>query len=121
MAPSVCATGARRLAALPSECRPRSVEFVFPTAHFFQRVADPEHRYGGAGVIAKELDAEYDEGKVSSVLTLEHLGAIDYEQMPRSDDGPGSELLPNGLRAIQFIAITPSPALVAATTEVVQN
>jgi hypothetical protein len=112
---------ARYLAGLPSACRPRTVEFVFPTAHFYQRVADVAHRYGGAGVIAKQLDTEYEQGLVSSVLTVEHLGAIDYEQMPRSDGGPGSELLPNGLRAIQFIGITPSPALVTTVTEVVQK
>jgi hypothetical protein len=58
---------------------------------------------------------------VSSVLVLEHLGAIDYEQMPRSDGGPGQELIPNGLRAIQFIGITPSPSLVATVTEVVSR
>lgn len=112
---------ARYEAALPASCRPRTLEFVFPTAHFYQRVADPSKRYGGAGVIAAQLDAEYDEGKVSSVLALEHLGAVDYEQMPRADGGPGSELIPNGLRAIQFIGITPSPSLVAATTEAVHN
>src|SRR5437588_3654580 len=93
---------ARYLAALPAHCRPRSVEFVFPTAHFFQRVADPYHRHGGAGVVATQLDAEYDQGLVSSVLVLEHLGAIDYEQIPRADNGPGQELAANGLRAIQF-------------------
>jgi len=112
---------ARYLAGLPGSCRPRSIEFVFPTAHFYQRLVDLTHRYGGAGVIATQLDAEYDQGKVSSVLTLEHLGAIDYEQMPRSDGGPGSELMPNGLRAIQFIGITPSPSLVAAVSEVVRS
>jgi hypothetical protein len=112
---------ARYAAALPASCRPRTLEFVFPTAHFYQRVADPSKRYGGAGVIAAQLDPEYDEGKVSSVLTIEHLGAIDYEQMPRADGGPGSELVANGLRAIQFIGITPSSALVAATTEAVRN
>ncbi|TMK97808.1 MAG: hypothetical protein E6G34_08920 [Actinobacteria bacterium] len=112
---------ARYLAALPDACRPRSVEFVFPTAHFYQRLVDSQRRYGGAGVIATQLDREYGEGRVSSVLTLEHLGAIDYEQMPRSDGGPGVELMSNGLRAIQFIAITPSPPLVAAVTSVVQS
>jgi hypothetical protein len=112
---------ARYLAALPSSCRPRTLEFVFPTAHFYQRVFDANHRYGGAGVIASQLDGEYDEGKVSSVLVLEHLGAIDYEQVPRSDGGPGTELMSNGLRAVQFIGITPSPSLVSATTAVVQS
>jgi hypothetical protein len=112
---------ARYLAQLPSACRPRTVEFVFPTAHFYQRVLDLNHRHGGAGVIATELDNEYDQGKVSAVLVLEHLGAIDYEQMPRADGGPGQELVPNGLRAIQFIGITPSPPLVATVTQVVHS
>jgi hypothetical protein len=112
---------ARYLAGLPSACRPRTVEFVFPTAHFYQRLVDLTHRHGGAGVIATQLDGEYDQGLVSSVLVLEHLGAIDYEQVPRSDGGPGGELLPNGLRAIQFIGITPSPSLVATVTEVVRR
>jgi hypothetical protein len=112
---------ARYLAALPSACRPRTVEFVFPTAHFYQRLIDLNHRHGGAGVIARELDSEYDQGTVSSVLVLEHLGALDYEQVPRPDGGPGFELMPNGLRAVQFIGITPSPSLVATVTEVVHS
>ncbi|HEY2398509.1 MAG TPA: hypothetical protein VGH78_05900 [Solirubrobacteraceae bacterium] len=112
---------ARYLAGLPVPCRPRSVEFVFPTAHFYQRLVDPYHRQGGAGVVATQLDGEYDQGRVSSVLVLEHLGAIDYEQMPRADGGPGQELIPNGLRAIQFIGVTPSPALVATVDDVVRR
>jgi hypothetical protein len=111
----------RYLAGLPLACRPRTVEFAFATAHFFQRLVDSTHRYGGAGVIAKQLDAEYDQGLVSSVLVLEHPGAIDYEQFPRADGGPGIELKANGLRAIDFIGITPSPSLVSAVTEVVKN
>jgi hypothetical protein len=112
---------ARYLAALPLACRPRTIEFAFPTAHFYQRVASPAERYGGAGQIADRLDADYDNGTVSSVLVLEHLGAIDYEGVPRADGGPGQELAPNGLRAIQFIGITPSPALVGAVGGVVRD
>jgi hypothetical protein len=111
----------RYLSRLPLVCRPRTVEFAFATAHFFQRLVDPLHRHGGSGVIARELDAEYDRGLVSSVLVLEHLGTIDYEQVPRADGGPGTELQPNGLRGIDFIGITPSPALVSAVTEVVKG
>ena len=111
---------ARYEAARPIACRPRSLEFVFPTAHFYQRVASPSQRYGGAGVIARQLDADYDKGTVSSVLTIEHLGAIDYEQVSRPGH-PGFILAPNGLRAIQFIAITPSPSLVDAVTTVVRE
>jgi len=54
----------RYLAGLPSSCRPRTVEFVFPTAHFYQRLVDLTHRHGGAGVIATHLDGEYDQGLV---------------------------------------------------------
>jgi hypothetical protein len=112
---------ARYLAHLPVACRPRDVQFAFPTAHFYQRLVDANHRYGGAGVIASQLDAEYDQGTVSSALVLEHLGARDYEQLPRADGGPGSELVANGLRAIQFIGITPSQSLVGAVTQAVRD
>jgi hypothetical protein len=112
---------ARYLAGLPLACRPRTVEFAFVTGHFYQRIVDPMHRHGGAGVLAKQLDSEYDQGLVSSVLVLEHLGAIDYEQMPRADGGPGLELVANGLHAINFIGITPSPSLVATVSQAVRN
>jgi hypothetical protein len=102
-------------------CRPRTFQFVFPTAHFYQRVASPTMRYGGAGVIAAQLDKDYDQGTVSSVVTIEHLGAIDYEPVPRGGGRPGEVLRPNGLRAIQFIAITPSPSLVSAVSDVVTH
>jgi hypothetical protein len=109
---------ARYLASLPMACRPRTIEFAFSTAHFYQRVASPSVRNGGAEQLARQLDREYDTGTVSSVLVLEHLGAIDYEPVPRSR-GPGFVLRPNGLRAIQFIGITPSPALVSTVLGVV--
>jgi hypothetical protein len=110
---------ARYLAALPAACRPRTIQFSFSTAHFYQRVADPAVRDGGAEQIARQLDLDYDQGTVSLVLVLEHLGAIDYEQVP-SPDGFGNRLEPNGLRSIQFIAITPSPALIENVQAVVQ-
>jgi hypothetical protein len=112
---------ARYLAALPAECRPRTIEFTFATAHFYQRLRDPAIRNGGAWQTAEQLDRDYDAGTVSSVLVLEHLGAIDYEQFPRNDGGPGVELRPTGLRAIQFVAISPSPSLVGAVDQVVRS
>jgi hypothetical protein len=110
---------ARYLAALPMECRPRIIQLAFSTAHFYQRVADPAVRDGGAEQLAQRLDRDYDAGTVAAVLVLAHLGAIDYEQVARPD-GIGVRLEPNGLRSIQFIGVTPSPALVAAVTDVVQ-
>jgi len=102
---------ARYFAALPIDCRPRTIQLAFSTAHFYQRVADPAVRDGGAEQLAARLDADYDDGTVSAVLVLEHLGAVDYEQVPRSD-GQGVMLAPNGLRSIQFIGVTPSQPLV---------
>ena len=110
---------ARYLAALPEACRPRTIQFSFSTAHFYQRVVDPAVRDGGAEQLARQLDLDYDQGTVSLVLVLEHLGAIDYEQVP-SPDGFGNRLEPNGLRSVQFIAITPSPALIANVQAVVE-
>jgi hypothetical protein len=112
---------ARYLAGLPMACRPRSVQFAFSTAHFYQRVGpDPAIRDGGAEQLAQRLDRAYDRGTVSVVLVLEHLGAIDYEAVPRSGGKPGDVLRSIGERAIQFIGVTPSPALVGAVDGVVR-
>ena len=112
---------ARYLARLDGACRPRTIQFTFSTAHFYQRLVDRDVRHGGAGQIAAQLDADYDKGTVSSVLVLEHLGAIEYDAVPRADGGPGNELKPSGQRAIQFVAITPSPPLVKAVDDVVRR
>jgi hypothetical protein len=93
---------------------------VFSTAHFYQRVARPDVRDGGAEQFAERLDRDYDKGTVSAVVVLEHLGALDYEEVPRAS-GPGVRLAPNGLRAIQFIGVTPSPQLVSTVDGVVQS
>jgi hypothetical protein len=111
---------ARYFAALPAQCRPRTLQFVFSTAHFYQRVARPDIRDGGAEQFAERLDRDYDKGTVSAVVVLEHLGALDYEEVPRAS-GPGVRLAPNGLRAIQFIGVTPSPQLVSTVDGVVQS
>jgi hypothetical protein len=111
---------ARYFAALPAGCRPRTLEFAFSTAHFYQRVATPSVRDGGAEQLAQRLDRDYDKGTVSAVVVLEHLGARDYEEVARKT-GPGNRLAPNGLRAIQFIGVTPSPQLVSAVDGVVQR
>ena len=102
---------ARYFAGLPMACRPRTIQLAFSTAHFYQRVADPAVRDGAPEQLARQLDLDYDQGTVSVVLVVEHLGAIDYQQIPRAD-GIGTRLEPNGLPCIQFIGVTPSPALV---------
>jgi hypothetical protein len=112
---------ARYLAKLPMACRPRTIQFAFSTGHFYQRLVNPTVRDGGAEQLAQQLDRDYDKGTVSSVVTLEHLGARDYEPVARSDGGPGTELQDTGMRAIQFIGITSSPALVQAVDDVVRT
>src|SRR4051794_28501303 len=111
----------RYFASLPIACRPRTLQFAFSTAHFYQRVARPDVRHGGAGQLAEQLDRDYDKGTVSAVVVLEHLGARDYEMVPRKDGGRGSQLADTGQRAIQFIGVTPSPSLVSAVDGVVRS
>jgi hypothetical protein len=112
---------ARYFAGLPLACRPRTIEFAFATAHFFQRVVDPAVRNGGAEQLAEDLDRDYDAGTVSAVVTLEHLGAREYQAAPRTDGGPGGRLALTGRREIQEIFVTPSPALVTTVLRVVQR
>lgn len=83
---------ARYLAGLPIQCRPRTVQFVFSTAHFYQRLRDPAIRDGGAEQLAEQLDRDYDKGTVSSVLVLEHLGAPCAH--PSSAVGLGTRAVP---------------------------
>jgi hypothetical protein len=111
----------RYFASQPVACRPRTLQFAFSTAHFYQRLVAPNVRHGGAGVLAAQLDNDYDKGTVSAVVVLEHLGARDYEMVPRKDGGAGSQLKANGLPAIDFVAVTPSPSLVQAVDGVVRT
>ncbi len=109
---------ARYLARLPRSCRPRTVEFAFSTAHFYQRVASSQERNGGAGQLAKLLDRDYDRGTVAGVVVLEHLGAREYVERPRAD-GVGQKLTPTGRSELDLVAVSESPALVAAVQRVV--
>jgi hypothetical protein len=111
---------ARYLAALPARCRPRTIELAFSTAHFYQRLVDPQTRNGGAEALAEQLDKAYDGGGVSAVVAVEHLGAREYEAVARRD-GPGGVLRPTGLPAMQQIFVTPSTPLVKAVEAVVEG
>jgi hypothetical protein len=112
---------ARYLAGQPVECRPRTIQFAFVTGHFYQRLVAPDKRHGGAGVNAEQLDRDYDEGTVSAVMVLEHLGALSYSSVDRTDGGPGQRLEQNGLREIQFLAVSQSQPLVSAAQDVVRD
>ncbi|MEA2307291.1 MAG: hypothetical protein QOH43_4571 [Solirubrobacteraceae bacterium] len=111
---------ARALARLPVTCRPRTIEFAFPTAHFYQRVASPDLRHGGAGVLARALDREYDRGKVAGVIVLEHLGAREYKPVARPGR-PGRELRLSGRSELSQVFVTPSAPLRAAVQRQVER
>src|SRR4051812_49890109 len=50
----------RYFASLPVECRPRTLQFAFSTAHFYQRGAKPDRPHGSAGPRGEQLDRDHD-------------------------------------------------------------
>ena len=72
----------RVLRALPG-CRPRTLEFVFTTAHLHLS-------HAGAEQYAEMLDHDYDDGTVALVVAMEHLGAREFAAVPRADGGAGA-------------------------------
>jgi hypothetical protein len=111
---------ARYLATLGDRCRGRTIQLAFPTGHFYQHIASPERRHGGAGVLARRLDRQYDEGKVAGVMVLEHLGAREYAPEPRSGR-PGSVLRRTGRPEMHEVIVTASEPLRAAVGDVVRK
>lgn len=97
-------------AQLPPECRQRTVEFVFTTGHLYLT-------HAGAERYAQRLDREYDDGTVAMVLVLEHLGAREFEAVPRDDGGPGRMLRPSGHSELLATFVSESPALVTSVLE----
>jgi hypothetical protein len=111
---------ARYFARLPSRCRARTLQFAFSTAHFYQRVASPRLRHGGAGRLAAKLDRQYDRGGVAGVVVLEHLGARHYETVPRKG-GPGELRRLTHLPELLTVPVSDSPRLEAAVRTVVRR
>lgn len=101
---------AEHFAALPLECRPRTLEFTFTTAHLFLSEAS-------ANDYAAELDAGYDEGTVALVMALEHLGAREYEPFPRPDGLPGRTLKPTGEGEMNTFFVGETPYLAGTVSE----
>jgi hypothetical protein len=101
---------ARHFAGLPRECRPRTLQFVFSTAHLYQQLV-PGKREGGAEDYATRLDHEYDEGSVALVIAMEHMGAREYAAVDRKR-GPGRKLVATGLTEPTGIFVGESPVLV---------
>jgi hypothetical protein len=113
---------ARYLAGLPKSCRPKTVQFAFVTGHFYQHLEGRNApRDGGAERIAQRLDDQYDAGKVGAVMVLEHLGAYQYDAVPRSDGGPGDELVRTDRHELALVPVTNSEPLREATTAMVKR
>ncbi|NUT42071.1 MAG: hypothetical protein HOV86_19020 [Thermoactinospora sp.] len=103
---------ARYLSTLPVACRPRTVQFAFVTGHLYQHLTGPDVREGGAGQLAAQLDAEYDQGGVSSVVVLEHLGARRYDAVTRPGGLPGKQLVPSAtLTELLMVPVSESTQL----------
>ncbi len=111
---------AHYFASLPEQCRPGPMEFLFTTAHLYQRL-DPSRHGGGDSEYAKILDRDYDQGTVEMVLTLEHLGARDYEAVPRGNGLPGLTLVRTGTTELSTTFVSESDFLVDTLKQVIQE
>jgi hypothetical protein len=101
---------AEHFASLDRECRPRTLQFVFTTGHLFQALGGRGTHDGSARMMAERLDSEYDHGTVAAVLAVEHMGARNYEAVPR-EGHPGRELVPSGYNEPSSFFFGESPAL----------
>ena len=98
---------AEYFARLPQACRPRTLEFVFTTAHLHLS-------HSGAVRYADMLDHEYDQGTIALVVALEHLGAKEFSAVERADGGPGRRLAATGQSEMFATFVIESPVLIQA-------
>jgi hypothetical protein len=113
---------ARYLAGMPKACRAKTVQFAFVTGHFYQHLLGPgEIRDGGAEQVAAKLDRQYDGGTVGAVMVIEHLGAYQYDAVPRRDGGPGKELVRSDRHELALVPVTNSVPLREATVGMVKR
>jgi|SRR3954447_4870158 hypothetical protein len=110
---------AHYFAKLPKRCRPGPMEFLFTTAHLYQHL-DPSQHGAGDSEYAKVLDGDYDRGTVGLVLTLEHLGARDYEAVPRGNGLPGLSLVRTNTTELSTTFVSESDFLVNTLEQLVQ-
>ena len=99
-------------------CRARTLRFVFSTAHLYQHLVTP-WRDGSAEQYAQEYDREYQDGTGVAVVVIEHLGARSYTAVPRSDGGPGRELVLTGGQEPNSFFVSESAGLQAALLQAV--
>lgn len=105
---------ARYYAQLPIECRPRTLEFVFTTAHLYLSQAGAD-RYAG------QLDEEYGDGTVALVVVMEHLGANEFVAVDRDQGEPGRRLEPSGHSELFATFVSESPVLLGHFADQIVN
>jgi hypothetical protein len=110
---------AHYFATLPKRCRPGPMEFLFTTAHLYQHL-DPSQHGAGDSEYARILDRAYDQGTVGLVLTLEHLGARDYEAVPRGNGLPGLTLVRTNTTELSTTFVSESDFLVDTLKQLIQ-
>lgn len=98
----------------PLECRPKTIEFVFGTAHLHIS-KEGTFRY------ATELNKEYDKGTVAFAMVVEHLGTKEILPVPRNDGKVGMKLEFTGQMEPAAWFASESPALFLATVEAVKK
>jgi hypothetical protein len=72
-------------AKLPEQCRARTLQFEFGSAHMHMSKE-------GTQRFAEQIDHEYDGGTVAFALALEHFGTRELLPVARTDGGPGKTL-----------------------------
>lgn len=108
--PAAMLAMAKYFSALPLACRPRTLQFVFTTAHLHLSQS-------GAFCFASVLDEEYASGTVALVVAIEHLGAKEFAAVPRTDGGPGRRLEATGRSELFVTFSMESPVLVEKLVE----
>lgn len=106
---------AEYVARLPRRCRPGPMEFVLNTGHLYQSLDAGAHAYAG------RLDRAYDRGSVALVLSLEHLGAREWEAVPRGGGRPGLTLRRTAQSEPSTTFVTESDFLVETLTRIVRR
>ncbi|KAH0372486.1 hypothetical protein KCU65_g1220, partial [Aureobasidium melanogenum] len=99
----------RYFAKQPLESRQRTIEFAFNSGHL-------HISREGTALHADLLQPEYEQGKVTLVIPMEHLGAREVERGPRN-----GQLSFTGRGELMFWCVGPSPVVLQAVIEAVKR
>lgn len=111
---------ARYFGQFERQCRARPLKFVFTTAHLYQELVPP-WRSGSANVYAQQMNRDYAAGKATAAIVIEHLGARKYDVVPRSNGGPGQELVLSDQHELNTFFVTESAGLLTSLLQQVQK